>query len=147
MLLMGKVTKSMAIFNSELLVYQRVTSLQTEIDRTWRVSVPRNCRVELQADEPRACEQPWVNWCQDTSFSLWILVYAIGFMVVAAPRRVSPNATPGWMPSPLWDEEVSGHVDFRAMWVVREIPRIFAKFQAVRIAGMHFEACNSCRND
>ncbi|CAL1138581.1 unnamed protein product [Cladocopium goreaui] len=26
---------------------------------------PENCRVELQPDEPRACEQPWVNWCQD----------------------------------------------------------------------------------
>eukprot|EP00435_Cladocopium_sp_Y103_P049597 s599_g15.t1 len=26
---------------------------------------PENCRVELRPDEPRACEQPWVNWCQD----------------------------------------------------------------------------------
>eukprot|EP00439_Symbiodinium_sp_Y106_P047822 s2930_g6.t1 len=24
-----------------------------------------DCKVELQADEPRACEQRWVNWCQD----------------------------------------------------------------------------------
>ncbi|CAJ1410712.1 unnamed protein product [Effrenium voratum] len=26
---------------------------------------PEQCKVELRPDEPRACEQRWVNWCQD----------------------------------------------------------------------------------
>ncbi|OLP98744.1 hypothetical protein AK812_SmicGene18787 [Symbiodinium microadriaticum] len=51
---------------------QRPTSFQAGADEAAKAEeepakdpFPEDCKVELQADEPRSCEQRWVNWCQD----------------------------------------------------------------------------------
>ena len=53
---MGKSTISMAIFNSKLLVYQRVSIL---LDEAWGREIPKGCTSSVSNSSGRPCLEIW----------------------------------------------------------------------------------------